>query len=270
MNTRKKAKTIKRKRTKKGGQPKSIKKYMNDIKSTYFYKAVKNVFIIIAKINKWNDKYALSSVDEYFILVQTIHKKKNNTNGVTMLDKTKLFAIDKNVPISEIRIGGGDKGGANKLGSFMRWMLDGTAHNVRRGIHMAVGTFDTPCNILLSLIAIGTWSVFAYNYLNNVPAEDARHSLAQPVQYIIYQQYPDAYILEESINDILIAYTANISQRIPIRDIPYVNATRVINSLRTFFWEGALYRTLLVTPISCLLVPVIESCRQNCPLLATI
>ena len=76
--------------------------------------------------------------------------------------------------------------------------------------------------------------------------------------------------VEESINDILIAYTTNVSQRIPIRDIPYVNATRVINSLRTFFWEGALYRTLLVTPISCLLVPVIESCRQNCPLLATI
>ena len=248
---KKNAKTIIKRKTKKGGSikishTKTIKKSLINIKSTVFYKAVKHIFIIIAEINKWTKKDALLAVDDYFNLVQKIHKKKGTNSSANSVTK----------------------GGANNLGRFMRWMCAGTAHSVRRGIHLAVGTFDTPCNILLSLIAIGTWSVFAYNYLNNVSDEEARHSMAQPVQYIIYNQYPGLYNLEESINNILIEYTENISQRIPIRDIPYVDSAKVINSLRTFFWEGALYRNALAIPIACLLVPFIESCRQNCPLVA--
>ena len=206
-------------------------------KKNIFYKAVSFVFNEIAKKNKLPKNNAEKAVDEYFNLLTNIKKKPHS-----ILSKMS--------------------GGAPPmLSSFVSWIRTG----ITFGIHSAIGTFDTPCNIIISFIAVGTWCVVVYNTINNISPEEARHSLAQPVQYVIYNNMPDAYYIEEKITNVMIDYVeTNVKPQIPLLS---GNVSTIIDLLRTLFWESTLYNIFIIKQISCLLLPIVSSCDKNCPII---
>lgn len=221
--------------------------------SVLFYKAVHFSFNEIAKINNWSQKDANQAVEEYFSLIEKVNSTK------TTRTKTKTKKTKTKSPHSKIL-----KGGLHPLlERVMYWLSTGASV----GMGLAVGTFDTPCNILLSLIAIGTWSVVVYNSIHNISAEEKRRSLAQPVQYILYKQTPAIFALEEDITNILIHYLDEYVYPY-MESIPSSTFTHIVQLVRSLFWEAALYKNFLVIPISCLLKPVIPSCSANCPFAA--
>ena len=212
----------------------NTKTHKNKKKYNIFYKAVSFAFNEIAKINKWNKKTATKAVEEYFNILKNIKKKPQTT-----LSKMS--------------------GGAHPmLDTFINWMRAGASF----GIHNAIGTFDTPCNIIISFISIGTWCVVVYNTINNISPEEAKHSLAQPVQYVLFNKLPDAYYMEEKITNIMIDYVeTKVGPQIPLLD---VNVSTIVELLRTLFWESTLYNIFIVKQVSCLLAPFIESCNIIC------
>jgi hypothetical protein len=213
---------------------KKAKTNKNKTKYNIFYKAVSFAFNEIAIKNKWPKKHATKAVEEYFNIL-----KKNKNNAKSTLTKMS--------------------GGAHPmLDIFINWMRAGAAF----GIQNAIGTFDTPCNIIISFISIGTWCVVLYNKINNIVPEEAKHSLAQPVQYVLFNKMPDAYYMEEQITNIMIDYVeTKVGPQIPLLD---VNVSTIVELLRTLFWESTLYNIFIVKQISCLLAPFIVSCNVNC------
>jgi len=212
----------------------NTKTHKNKKKYYIFYKAVSFAFNEIAKINKWNKKTATKAVEEYFNIIKNIKNKPQTT-----LSKMS--------------------GGAHPmLDTFINWMRAGVSF----GLHNAIGTFDTPCNIIISFISIGTWCVVVYNTINNISPEEAKHSLAQPVQYVLFNKLPDAYYMEEKITNIMIDYVeTKVGPQIPLLD---VNVSTIIELLRTLFWESTLYNIFIVKQVSCLLAPFIVSCNIIC------
>jgi hypothetical protein len=203
------------------------------------HNAVQFCFNEIAKINKWSAKDINDALNEYF----------NKPKGIKKIND---FQIIKQ---------GGSGNSYNTLNKFLQWMRGG----IHMGIGAMVGTFDTPCNVIISLIAIGTWCVVVYNTINNISPDEARRSLAQPVQYVIYNKAPELYEMEENVTKYMVDYVdKNISLR--IKDILYqvTDSTTIINTVRTVFWESNLYTLFIVKPISCLLSPIIPSCKVNC------
>jgi len=143
---------------------------------------------------------------------------------------------------------------------YLHWMRRGLGW----GVELMVGTFDTPCNTIISLIAIGTWCVVVYNMVNQVSPDEARHSLAQPVQYVIYNKLPELYTIEENVTEHMIDYVENnVSSRFQTLH-NLADSTTIVNTIRTLFWESNLYNLFIVKPISCLLMPFIPSCNVNC------
>ena len=218
----------------KNANTKNAKTNKNKTKYNIFYKAVSFAFNEIAIKNKWPKKHATKAVEEYFNIL-----KKNKKNAKSTLTKMS--------------------GGAHPmLDIFINWMRAGASF----GIQNAIGTFDTPCNIIISFISIGTWCVVLYNKINNISPEEAKHSLAQPVQYVLFNKMPDAYYMEEQITNIMIDYVeTKVGPQIPLLD---VNVSTIIELLRTLFWESTLYNIFIVKQISCLLAPFIVSCNINC------
>lgn len=203
------------------------------------HNAVQFCFNEIAKINKWSAKDINDALNEYF----------NKPKSIKKINDLKIIKQ------------GGSGNSYNTLNKFLQWMRGG----IHMGIGAMVGTFDTPCNVIISLIAIGTWCVVVYNTINNISPDEARRSLAQPVQYVIYNKAPELYEMEEDVTKYMVDYVNNnISLR--IKDILYqfTDSTTIINTVRTVFWESNLYTLFIVKPISCLLSPIIPSCMVNC------
>jgi hypothetical protein len=191
--------------------------------------AIHLVFNTIADINKWTRKEATMAIDEYFRLIHDL--KKKNTNE---------------------KIGGV----STIFYKFAEWIHTGTSI----GVATLIGKFDTPCNTILSLLSIGVWSMVIYNTINNVSPDDAKHSLAQPAQYIIYNISPEIYNLEENINNTIVQYITNtitINRTI-------IEPKQIVSYVRTLFYEPILYKKLFETPIVCMLKYNIESCNEKC------
>jgi len=227
----------------KGGIIRRIKKNKS-IHKTYtqfkeLHNAVHFCFNEIAKQNKWPSKDVNKALDEYFNIMDT--QKKESIEGIA-------------------KYGGFGGLSYTTLIRYLHWMRGGLG----RGVELMVGTFDTPCNIIISLIAIGTWCVVVYNMVNNISPDEARRSLAQPVQYVIYNKLPELYTIEENVTEHMIDYVENnVSSRFQILH-NITDSTTIVNTVRTFFWESNLYNLFIVKPVSCLLMPFIPSCNKNC------
>jgi hypothetical protein len=227
----------------KGGIIRRIKKHKSIHKKYPQFKELHNAvhfcFNEIAKQNKWTAKDVNKALDEYFNIMDT---QKKESNG-------------------EIAKHGGFGGlSYTTLIKYVHWMRRGLGW----GVELMVGTFDTPCNTIISLIAIGTWCVVVYNMVNQVSPDEARHSLAQPVQYVIYNKLPELYTIEENVTEHMIDYVENnVSSRFQML-YSVADSTTIVNTIRTLFWESNLYNLFIVKPISCLLIPFIPSCNVNC------
>jgi hypothetical protein len=194
-------------------------------------------FNAIADINNWPREEAAIAVSEYFALIL-----KHKTN------KTK-------------KVGGA---AGETFYKFANWISSGTKSLLKPNfdnpvIKLLVGSIDTPCSTLLTIISVGVWSVFIYNIVNKVSPEEAQRSLAQPVQYVIYNVSPALYELENTIHSTILNYISAIS-------IPptIVSLTQIVSTLRTIFYEATLYKTAFEQPIVCALKHLIESCEVEC------
>jgi hypothetical protein len=218
-------------------QNKSSNKKNNQFRA--LHKAVHFCFTEIAKQNKWSAKDVNKALDEYFSV--TANQKKKSSEKLA-------------------KQGGSGDTLYPTLTKYLQWMH----HGLGWGVELMVGTFDTPCNTIISLIAIGTWCVVIYNMVNNVSPNEARHSLAQPVQYVIYNKAPELYTIEENITQHMINYLDNnVSSRYQALN-SVVDSTTIVNTVRTIFWESNLYKLFIVKPLSCLLMPFITSCSKIC------
>ncbi len=218
-------------------QNKSSNKKNNQFRT--LHKAVHFCFNEIAKQNKWSAKDVNNALDEYFSV--TANQKKKSSEKLA-------------------KQGGSGETLYPTLTKYLQWMH----HGLGWGVELMVGTFDTPCNTIISLIAIGTWCVVIYNMVNNVSPNEARHSLAQPVQYVIYNKAPELYTIEENITQHMINYLENnVSSRYQALN-SVVDSTTIIHTIRTIFWESNLYKLFIVKPLSCLLMPFIKSCSKIC------
>jgi hypothetical protein len=216
---------------------KSITKKNKDF--NILHNAVHFCFNEIAKQNKWSAKDASKALGEYFSVLE---KTKNKSD-------TKIA-----------KQGGSGETVYPTLMKYVEWMRRGLGW----GVSVMVGTFDTTCNTIISLIAIGTWCVVIYNMVNNVSPDEARRSLAQPVQYVIYNKAPELYTMEEDITQHMIDYveTNVYSHYQELHNV--IEHKTIINAIRTFFWESKLYNLFIVKPIACLLIPIIPSCSKTC------
>lgn len=216
------------------------------------YKSVTFAFNLIADINKWEQKEALQAADEYFRLIHMMKVGKHS--GGTRKAGTSKAGPRKAGPRTS-KAGGA---GTNVFYKFASWLYTGSA----AAVDLLIGKFDTPCNIILSLLAVGVWSVVVYNAINNVLPEDAKRSLAQPAQYIIYNVNPDFYHLEEEINTHVVNYVErNVSIPLSI-----IGPKEIVGYARTFFYEPILYKNIFELPITCVLQYKIESCNERCRL----
>jgi len=216
---------------------KSITKKNKDF--NILHNAVHFCFNEIANQNKWSAKDASKALGEYFSVLE---KTKNKSD----------MKIAKQ--------GGSGETVYPTLMKYVEWMRRGLGW----GVSMMVGTFDTTCNTIISLIAIGTWCVVIYNMVNNVSPDEARRSLAQPVQYVIYNKAPELYTMEEDITQHMIDYveTNVYSHYQELHKV--IEHKTIINAIRTLFWESKLYNLFIVKPIACLLIPIIPSCSKTC------
>jgi hypothetical protein len=216
---------------------KSITKKNKDF--NILHNAVHFCFNEIAKQNKWSAKDASKALGEYFSVLE---KTKNKSD-------TKIA-----------KQGGSGETVYPTLMKYVEWMRRGMGW----GVSVMVGTFDTTCNTIISLIAIGTWCVVIYNMVNNVSPDEARRSLAQPVQYVIYNKAPELYTMEEDITQHMIDYveTNVYSHYQELHKV--IEHKTIINAIRTLFWESKLYNLFIVKPIACLLIPIIPSCSKTC------
>ena len=216
---------------------KSITKKNKDF--NILHNAVHFCFNEIAKQNKWSAKDASKALGEYFSVLE---KTKNKSD-------TKIA-----------KQGGSGETVYPTLMKYVEWMRRGLGW----GVSVMVGTFDTTCNTIISLIAIGTWCVVIYNMVINVSPDEARRSLAQPVQYVIYNKAPELYTMEEDITQHMIDYveTNVYSHYQELHNV--IEHKTIINAIRTLFWESKLYNLFIVKPIACLLIPIIPSCSKTC------
>ena len=213
-----------------------LKKPKNTNKFAVYKSAITLTFTTIAVINNWPKKEVSIAVAEYFYLIKGLHHTSTGTS------KAKAMT-------------GGTSSIFNK---FANWIYTGSSV----AVGLVIGKFDTPCDTMLSVLAIGVWSVVIFNKLNQVLPEEAKRSLAQPAQYIIYSISPDLYDLEESINNYIIHYVSN-NITLPQNSIV---ASQIVNYARTLFYEPILYKKVFEMPIICLLKEWIVSCKDKCVL----
>lgn len=209
----------------------------------FLYKTITFTFKQVAKLNNFPEKEVKKAVEEYFAM---IHEFRQSVKTQTRF------------------VGGAGPSSFAKLYQFTHWIYT----RLPNPIECAIGTFDTPCNIILSLIAIGTWSVCVYNMYYEVPTETAHHSLAMPVQYILYNAFPPLYNGEEfvyqnsvNITNVVVDYVLqNVANNEPIRS----SLSHILVGTSGWFYNSVLYQKLFQDKIVCLLALFIDSCYKRC------
>lgn len=206
-----------------------------------FSDKIELTFKIIAQFNNWPDESVEVAVKEYFELIENVNSDI----------------------LSTVMMGGGH----TTLGHYINWMKTGVTTKLTTVVNIAVGTFDTQCNTILSLISVGTYAVCVYNLIYAVPLEAVQYSWAEPVQnvfHLMVQQMSRFTFIEKLIQELSAAM-----QNVYIVMAPQFfkkTPSFIVSNLRTQFWEGGfgVYGTIIVPIISCSLKVIIKSCLVNC------
>jgi len=146
-------------------------------------------------------------------------------------------------------------------------------------MHTAVGKFDSPCNIMISSIALSTYAIMVYAFMQSMQKhnfdvaaatsdESYIYSLATPVKYALYHYFPSVHEFQEQIFVIFDEYIRQVfhsfSEQFSISLVSQNPTRMIINLLRSLYYDGNLYNLFVVKPISCILQYKIKSCKRLC------
>ena len=146
-------------------------------------------------------------------------------------------------------------------------------------MHTTVGKFDSPCNILISSIALSTYAIMVYAFVQSMQKhnfdvaaatsdESYIYSLATPVKYALYHYFPSVHEFQEQIFVIFDEYIRQVfhsfSEQFSISLVSQNPTRMIINLLRSLYYDGNLYNLFVVKPISCILQYKIKSCKRLC------
>ena len=210
------------------------------------------IFTYISDIHKWHDNID-DVVDAYIAMFE-----KANSYKTSSLSPSRLSP-------SPIQFGGVFYFPFKK---YATWLM-----------HTAVGKFDSPCNILISSIALSTYAIMAYAFVQSMQKHNFDvasatsdeiyvYSLATPVKYALYHYFPSVHEFQEQLFVIFDDYVRQVFQSFSERfslTLASENPTKaVINLLRSIYYDGNLYNLLIVKPVSCILQYKIKSCKKLC------
>jgi hypothetical protein len=216
------------------------------------------LFTYIAEIHKWDDNMD-DVVDAY----------------ITMFKKSNVFKTGSSPSPSPSSSPSSSPSPSQSGGKFdfpfkkyATWLM-----------HTAVGKFDSPCNILISSIALSTYAIMVYAFVQSMQKhnfdvaaatsdESYIYSLATPVKYALYHYFPSVHEFQEQIFVIFDEYIRQVfhsfSEQFSI-SVASQNPTKmIINLLRAIYYDGNLYNLFVVKPVSCILQYKIKSCKKLC------
>ena len=215
------------------------------------------IFTYISDIHKWHDNID-DVVDAYIAMFEKANAYKTSSLSPSPLSPSPLSP-------SPIQFGGVFNFPFKK---YATWLM-----------HTAVGKFDSPCNILISSIALSTYAIMAYAFVQSMQKhnfdvaaatsdETYVYSLATPVKYALYHYFPSVHEFQEQLFVIFDDYVRQVFQSFSERfslTLASENPTKaVINLLRSIYYDGNLYNLLIVKPVSCILQYKIKSCKKLC------
>ena len=206
------------------------------------------LFTYIAEIHKWDDTID-DVVDAY----------------ITMFKKSNVFKTGSSPSPSPSQSGGKFDFPFKK---YATWLM-----------HTAVGKFDSPCNILISSIALSTYAIMVYAFVQSMQKhnfdvaaatsdESYIYSLATPVKYALYHYFPSVHEFQEQIFVIFDEYIRQVfhtfSEQYATSLVSQNPTKMIINLLRAIYYDGNLYNLFVVKPVSCILQYKIKSCKRLC------
>ena len=212
------------------------------------------LFTYIAEIHKWDD-----NIDDVVDAYITMFKRSNVFKTGSSPSPSSLS------PSSPSQFGGKFDFPFKKYAS---WLM-----------HTAVGKFDSPCNILISSIALSTYAIMVYAFVQSMQKhnfdvaaatsdESYIYSLATPVKYALYHYFPSVHEFQEQIFVIFDEYIRQVfhsfSEQFSISLVSQNPTKMIINLLRSLYYDGNLYNLFVVKPISCILQYKIKSCKRLC------
>jgi len=212
------------------------------------------LFTYIAEIHKWDDNIG-DVVDAYI----TMFKRSN------VIETGSSPSLSPSLSPSPSQFGGKFDFPFKKYAS---WLM-----------HTAVGKFDSPCNILISSIALSTYAIMVYAFVQSMQKhnfdvaaatsdESYIYSLATPVKYALYHYFPSVHEFQEQIFVIFDEYIRQVfhsfSEQFSISLVSQNPTRMIINLLRSLYYDGNLYNLFVVKPISCILQYKIKSCKRLC------
>ena len=208
------------------------------------------LFTYIAEIHKWDDNID-DVVDAY----------------ITMFKRSNTFKTGSSPSPSQSPSQFGGKFDF-PFKKYASWLM-----------HTAVGKFDSPCNILISSIALSTYAIMVYAFVQSMQKhnfdvaaatsdESYIYSLATPVKYALYHYFPSVHEFQEQIFVIFDEYIRQVfhsfSEQFSISLVSQNPTKMIINLLRSLYYDGNLYNLFVVKPVSCILQYKIESCKRLC------
>ena len=216
------------------------------------------LFTCIAEIHKWDDNID-DVVDAYITMF-----KRSNTFKTGSSPSPSPQSPSSQSP-SPSQFGGKFDFPFKKYAS---WLM-----------HTTVGKFDSPCNILISSIALSTYAIMVYAFVQSMQKhnfdvaaatsdESYIYSLATPVKYALYHYFPSVHEFQEQIFVIFDEYIRQVfnsfSEQFSISLVSQNPTRMIINLLRSLYYDGNLYNLFVVKPISCILQYKIKSCKRLC------
>ena len=210
------------------------------------------LFTYIAEIHKWDDNMD-DVVDAY----------------ITMFKKSNVFKTGSS-PSPSPSPSPSQSGGKFDFPfkKYATWLM-----------HAAVGKFDSPCNILISSIALSTYAIMVYAFVQSMQKhnfdvaaatsdESYIYSLATPVKYALYHYFPSVHEFQEQIFVIFDEYIRQVfqsfSEQFSISVVSQNPTKMIINLLRGIYYDGNLYNLFVVKPVSCIIQYKIKSCKRLC------
>ena len=261
-----------------GGTPKTRRTPKTEKKKTTAQKTPKTddvlrkslhfIFTYISDIHKWHDNID-DVVDAYIAMFEKANTFKTSSPSPRSPSPRSPSprSPSPRSPSSSpsMQFGGGFNFPFKK---YATWLM-----------HTAVGKFDNPCNIIISSIALSTYAIMAYAFLQSMQKhnfdvaaatsdETYVYSLATPVKYALYHYFPSVHEFQEQIFVIFDDYIRQVfqsfSERFSLTLASQSPSKAVINLLRSIYYDGNLYNLLIVKPISCILRYKIKSCNRLC------
>jgi len=210
------------------------------------------LFTYIAEIHKWDDNID-DVVDAYITMFKRSNTFKTGSSpSPSPQSPSSQFGGKFDFPFKK----------------YASWLM-----------HTTVGKFDSPCNILISSIALSTYAIMVYAFMQSMQKhnfdvaaatsdESYIYSLATPVKYALYHYFPSVHEFQEQIFVIFDEYIRQVfhsfSEQFSISLVSQNPTRMIINLLRSLYYDGNLYNLFVVKPISCILQYKIKSCKRLC------